>query len=117
MSILVEEQLEIVVTTKKYGIIVLEAQYDNLSLHWDWLINGVDTGYKIMRHEADRVVREDKKLAKTVLKQMIFGIRDNDKKNDYGVESKQIRHQPFKNRYAIELVTRLATDVYPELLI
>jgi hypothetical protein len=116
MSILVEEQLEIVVTTKKYGLIVLEAQYDNSSLHWEWLINGVDTGYKIMRHEADRVVREDKQVSKTVLKEMIKEIRTL--RDSLGsVESKQIRHTPFKNRYSIELIKRLAIDVYPELVI
>lgn len=117
MSILVEEQLEIVATTKKYGIIVLEAIYDDSSLHWDWCINGIETGHRIFRHNADSLIRNKEITAKIALKDMIDTIKKYNNKSDYGVESKQIRHQPFKNRYTIELAKRLAMDVYPELII
>ncbi len=118
MSILIEDQLEIVATTKKYGIIVLEAIYDEHSLHWDWCINGVETGHRIFRHNADSLIRNKEITAKLALKEMIDDVKKFNNKNNWGgLESKQIRHQPFKNRYTIELVKRLAADVYPELLI
>ena len=117
MSILVEDQLEIVVSTKRFGIIVLEALYNNESLHWEWNINGIDTGHIIYRYEADALIRNKRISAKIVLKTMINDIKRLNDKKDYGVESKQIRHQPFKNRYTIELIKTLAIDIYPELVI
>ena len=114
--ILSEEQLEIVVTSADYGIIVLEAVYDNRSLDWDWCVNGIETGHKIQKHNSTYNIRNNKINAKIALKEMIDTIKYSTNEIT-GVESKQIRHQPFKNRYTIELVKRLASDIYPELLI
>ena len=116
---IIENQLELVVHKKKTGLIVLEAKYDELSLHWNWLINGVPTGLLILRHEADSLIRNKEITAKIALKEMIKTIkeRDYDGKPWGGVESKQIRHQPFASRFIIEQVKILAREVYPELVI
>ncbi len=117
---IIENQLELVIHKKKTGLIVLEAKYDESSLHWNWLINGVPTGLLILRHEADSLIRNKEITAKIALKEMINTIKEKDYDNGKvwaGVESNQIRHQPFANRFVIEQVKILAREVYPELVI